>query len=248
MSKTLILFFFFISIDDCYCQDRSGDVLKFLSGSKGLSYTSGDSITKIFYSLNAERIENLRVSFSYLPIDRCHKGRIELLVEVDTLGEITSIHSKEPINFKMDSTIISLVKNLDGKWQTEYNGNKYEYKGSLTFLLFNEYSTVRSSRAAGPRQVMYKQERQYDPIKNCENADYYYDLGVKEFGKENYKSAVSNFNNALELNPYDLDALHNLAICYIKLDKKKDACKCFKRSILLGDEVKEEIINKYCIE
>jgi tetratricopeptide (TPR) repeat protein len=210
-------------------------------------------LQKIFYSLNKTKIESLTSAFTNLPIDRCHHGRISLTVYVDSADALTGVrivHGTE--NPKTDSLILKEAVSHPGGWKApEQDGRKINFGANLQFILLNNTTATRYSRSqttsGNLETITYRANKNYDSRKNCEDADFYYDAGIEEFKKSDYRGAIKSFKKTLQINPYDLDANYNLAVSYLKLGKKKEACECLARASTLGDAASETARLKNCL-
>lgn len=70
-----------------------------------------------------------------------------------------------------------------------------------------------------------------------------YNLAGIEIGKENYEEAAKMLESALKMDDSLADAVHNLALCYEKLDRKADAIKLWEKYIELiadDEDIEEE--------
>jgi tetratricopeptide (TPR) repeat protein len=73
-----------------------------------------------------------------------------------------------------------------------------------------------------------------------------YNLGVRKMNTGKTQLAKIYFERAVMLNKKDVDAYYNLGICYFKLKRIEDSCKCWAKCQELGDKTVSSQINKYC--
>jgi|GEM_PF-6986409 len=233
---------------------EKGDLLKFVDGPTLSNSYSADSAGQEFYERNQLKIEQIRDSLENFPIDRCHHGLITLHLAVDTSGTLTNAEilngSSVP---KIDSLIKVLVQNLHGNWipATEKNIPK-PFNGLLSYKLINAKETRRTKRETTTLWNGYvrsiEMTKKLDVSKNCEDNDFFYEAGLTEFNNNNFKRAIYNFKNAHEANPFDLDVIFNIAISYLKMDDRKNACKFFLTGAGYGDSAAEKKYKSFCSE
>lgn len=221
-------------------------------------YVSGDSVQQEFYRLNQLKFEELRNTYSSLPIDRCHHGRLSMTIYFDSIGQVAFVKLISGTSNKMlDSALIDSTINFPGKWKClVQDGSPIGFKGTFAFELYNTLYISKSNRSEGYERdartngvnhvITHSLTSGYDYRKKCEDADFFYKQGIEESKKLNYKRAIYNFTNAVSNNPYDLDALYNLAQVYLKVDKLKDACECLNHSAEYGDRSVVELIKINC--
>ena len=221
-------------------------------------YVSGDSVQREFYQLNQLNFEALRNTYSALPIDRCHHGRLSMTIYIDSIGQVAFVKLINGTSNKMlDSALIDSTFNFPGKWNClMQNGSPIGFKGIFAFELYNTLYISKSSRSEGyevdtrtggtNHVITHSLTSGYNYHKKCEDAEFFYNQGITEAKKLNYKRAIYNFTNAVSNNPYDLDALYNLALVYLKVDKVKDACECLNNSAEYGDHSVDELIETNC--
>lgn len=227
------------------------NTIDFMNGPKNKAAVFGDSIQKKFFALNMVRIENLSSRISALPIDRCHCNQIVLRIYTDTVGKIVNLALlKACNNAKIDSNITNLAVGLPGLWKIPKIGTeRYNYEGNLSFVLLNNHA-VRSSKRemenGTNRTLSHYNIKQYDHTMYCSQCDFYYNKGIEEFKKGDYKSAQKSFSKALEVNAYDTDVLFNLAASYLKQNKNEDACIYLQLAYNYGDITVLETLKENC--
>jgi tetratricopeptide (TPR) repeat protein len=241
-----------LSIGACLQNEANGQVNNF-----GFSYAhsvlvSGDSSQKAFFTYNQSLIMDLVDEFGKLPIDRCRHGHIQMMVNIDSSGIMQNIMLQEGSGLaKQDSNITRVVKSLDGKWKMVVIDNlKTSFTGAFSYVLNNTNKKVARTRdikyGLYTTTVTKTLSKTYDYTKNCEDADFYYEAGVKEFQGENYKRAIYDFTQVLKANPYDLDALFNLSVTYFKVEKKVEGCECLRKATEYGDMKSASAFDRNC--
>jgi tetratricopeptide (TPR) repeat protein len=256
MLKIFILFNLLLSV--LYCSSQSDtEVLDFIDDPKILNTIQSDSAIQQFKQMNSDKMNALTNSFSMLPIDRCHHGLFTLFAEFDTLGYVKKCELiSKSINAKIDSLIIKIFLNSN-KWNLVVNNEmKKPFSSKFTFRLINLFEkrkferTEKTSHNFTQRYTTtersYKVQNSFSSSKNCNDGDYFYEIGLKEFNSGNYKKAIQNFTLTLSFNPYDLYALYNLGVSNLKLNKIDKACECFQKGIEYGDVNAEKTYKLKC--
>ncbi len=220
-------------------------------------YFSSDTIKDQLVSNNLGRLREIESALNKLPIDKCHHGLILFSFVVDSIGMLHNVKLlSEPYNKKMDSLILATFLGFPDFWiPVKLNNERVTAYGKVGFQLLNTKSKTRiyrneSSKSLGTGVVEYTktigltQNVSYDS--NCENRNYFYDLGLKEFDDGNYKKAIYYFKSVAIYNHFDTESLYHLGISYIKLDKFEKACHTFKESADYGDEKSIQIFSENC--
>ena len=83
-------------------------------------------------------------------------------------------------------------------------------------------------------------------ISNQVKQKYFYDYGVKKMNQKKLHAAILYFNEALRVNPGDLDALYNSGIAYKKTGNLNKACESWRKGGSLGDAEAQKLADKYC--
>lgn len=76
------------------------------------------------------------------------------------------------------------------------------------------------------------------------NASHFFKNGSAKFQLENYKSAIDDFDQAIELENDYVDAYYVRALCYGNLKKYDKAINDFNKVIALNPEYKDAYINR----
>ena len=76
------------------------------------------------------------------------------------------------------------------------------------------------------------------------NASHYFKNGSAKYQLENYKSAIDDFDQAIELENDYIDAYYVRALCYGNLKKYDKAVNDFNKVIELNPEYKDAYINR----
>jgi tetratricopeptide (TPR) repeat protein len=237
-----------LQFSECIAQHVEGDINKFISGPDDVNWANGDSAQQLFYNLNKERIQGLMDAFSMLPIDRCRHYLLQIQIGVDKDGKLQQMRFIKKSEFvKTDSTITSMLKLQPGKWKMPYMSNSDNlFWANLSFYMLNDYTKRGHSRTESYYFITTVESKSQDPQKSCQDAEYYYDNGLKFFNDGNFKKALAEYEKAILVNPYDVDALYNLAITHYKMGNKADACNWMKKAAEYDVTIDEATIEKVC--
>ncbi|MFI5219483.1 MAG: tetratricopeptide repeat protein [Bacteroidia bacterium] len=175
-----------------------------------------------------------------LPFNHCKFFHMTYALYVDTLGKVAFFDLLTPTsNVKMDGLIKNEIEKTSGLWIPAKSNDTLRKIIYLTGYIDNGKSHRKIYN-------YYMQDYFHREIENCDNADFYYNNGVKYFQDKNYKRAIYFFKLANESNPFDLDVLYNLAMSYLKVEKRKEACDCIETLFELGDKESNAMLEKYC--
>jgi tetratricopeptide (TPR) repeat protein len=226
----------------------AGDLNHFLTAGDNLNWAHGDSVQKLFYNLNTDRIQTLSDAFANLRIDRCHHFHIQIVLKLDDEGLIRNLVIQQGSTFaKTDSSIRSILLKQPGNWRMPFQVHKDSlFETTLNFYLLNDYTKHDHERIATSYYIATTDIRSTNPAKSCKDADFYYSSGLKNFKDANYKHAISDFENVVKLNPNDVDALYNLSISNYKMGDKAKACSWMKQAAELDVTIDEATINQVC--
>lgn len=163
---------------------------------------------------------------------KCNFSVIKITIEP------TGLISKSEIAFSsgsvpQDNEAIRLVSNMP-KWKPAIKDNEpVKTYCKIAVLFTTEINDIDISNG------LTEQQRDY-------NFRYYYNLGIDDFRANEYESASSYFNHSLLYDANNIDALYNLSISGIKLNKMEYSCEILKRIQMLGKPDADELIKKYC--
>jgi tetratricopeptide (TPR) repeat protein len=251
------LSFVFLS-NICFSQISKGDnyFINEMTNEKTYYYSS-DTIKDQLVANNLGRLREIETALNKLPIDKCHHGFILYSFVVDTIGKLINVKLlSEPYNKKMDSLILATFLRFPDSWfPAKLNNQPVTAYGKIGFQLLNAKYKSGMYRdksiqihtfgvTQNATEVGYTKNVSYS--ENCENGNYFYDLGLEEYKKENFKKAIYNFKSVAIYNHFDTEALYHLGISYIKLNKFENACKTFKESAEYGDEKSIQIFIENC--
>ncbi len=236
---SIVFLIFFLPVRSSAQLGLRGYSISFnLSSSEKLDTTIvKDKLDKL-HELNQYVAKSVIDEFLVLPIDRCRQNLILISFSIDTLNQAEKINLKIGTGIaKIDSSLIAIVKKNDGRWKgVEFQNRKLKFEVRLE-AKFNDFSKEIAREIDHPTEFYATMIRngQANISKACEDDFYFYEKGIEEFKKGNFKYAAQDFNLALKANPYDLDALYNLSVSYFKLEKPEKACKCLKEASDYGD-------------
>ena len=257
--KILITFLITLAVLPLNAQKYDDDIIKFLSGFKDITYVSGGEQEKAFYNLNEKTITKLSDEIASLPIDRCKSKNINIVFLIDTSGYTHDVLIVSgSLNKKLDSLITEKVKLLNGLWNPIYeDGIKVNFLSNISVVLLNNHSVTRSTRTENNKSYKFGVEQEYTSItqvkgadhdKSCADSNFYYEQGIQEISRSNYKKAANYFSKSILINPYFTDALYNYAVVCFKLNKHKEACESLQTAVYCGDEEAGILLNKMCIK
>ncbi|MCX6275259.1 MAG: tetratricopeptide repeat protein [Bacteroidetes bacterium] len=219
------------------------------------SYTFKDTTQKIFLKNNQSEVWNLRQEITKLHFDHCNHNELNILLYSDTTGEIPFVQIITGTSLlKIDSTIISIEKSYSKKLKPVlFEGS---LQRSLIYVKYmfhyrkKEEDLARTNGNYNETEVMrmFGTAIGNNETNECDDDAIFYDAGVKCFQQEDFSKAIYNFNQAVEANPWDWDAVYNLGLSYQKTDKLKKACDCFSKGIEAGDIIAVQAYNQFCSE
>jgi protein TonB len=154
--------------------------------------------------------------------EQCLTGTVVVLFVIDSLGYMDSIRLYNSIHPLLDSAAIRVVRSINKKWiPTIQNGKPVSTSMRLPikFVLFN----------AG-----------------CFDNNYYYNQGVKYYEKGYYDEALESYNEAIRLNPEDVDALYNCVMIKIKQNDIPSACNYIRKIKEINKPDADALFEKYC--
>ncbi len=254
----IIQLFFVLLSTICFSQIyKSNDYFYNEMTNEKTYYYSSDTIKDQLVANNLGRLREIEAALNKLPIDKCHHGLILYSFVVDSIGKLHNVKLlSEPYNKKMDSLILATFLSFPESWvPVKLNNEPITAYGKVGFHLLNakykssmyrdkSIQTHTFGVTQNATEVGYTKKVSYSA--NCENGDYFYDLGLEEFKKENFKKAVYNFKSVAIYNPFDTETLYHLGIAYVKLNKLEKACETFKESAEYGDEKSIQIFMENC--
>jgi TonB family protein len=223
---------------------------------KDTTYLSDTVSQKWFGEKNSLKIKDfLYPAVEAIQFDHCHHNQIELALYADTNGILNFVDLIEGTKIpKQDSIIISKAKTISGWSVTDSSGKKVKavFIANLIFYditskhthSFNKETDRTENYLVTTTSWSYGNTTTYN--KHCEDDNYFYDEGLKNFQKGNYSDAIYDFSNASDANPNDIDAIYNLGVCYIKNDKVAKGCDCFNKIKEMGDNSVDNVVKKYC--
>lgn len=68
-------------------------------------------------------------------------------------------------------------------------------------------------------------------VSNNTEAMKYYELGIEESKKDNFKGAIENYKKAVKIDPKFAFAYDNMGICYRRLEKYDEAIEAYEKSL-----------------
>ena len=72
---------------------------------------------------------------------------------------------------------------------------------------------------------------------NAENAEYYFKEAIKEYENKNFRSALSNINDAIRINPYLSKYYGIRASIYGRMNNFESSCADMRKAISMGDKI-----------
>jgi outer membrane protein assembly factor BamD (BamD/ComL family) len=107
-----------------------------------------------------------------------------------------------------------------------------------------EFNRAELLLAKDPAKALNISSAEVAKPEEAKSADYYYNQGVEQLKRKEFKEAESSFKQVMILNPQDPEASYNLGVLYEKhLKNKKEALKYYLRYINLspGSKDAEEV-------
>ncbi|MCX6229924.1 MAG: TonB family protein [Bacteroidetes bacterium] len=143
---------------------------------------------------------------------------------IDTSGNVDSIMVLNNIDPSLNKEAIRIIKLSSGLWKpAKINDSlvRIKFRWDITFKLEAEDVEFR-------------------------NATYFYNLGVKYAGLNDYQKALYNFEQALIINTEDIDALYNAAMMKFKMSDRNGACEYLRKIKELNKPDADDLMLKYC--
>jgi len=131
----------------------------------------------------------------------CERGFVDILVSVDTTGDISIVKLVRSYNELIDNEVISVIRSSSGLWQPATQGGKKVRQGILLKVPISKIE------------------------KNCPTFMQLVGDSNKNYLKGNYVESVRLLNKILEIYPDDIDALTLRVKCKIQLREYSSACK-----------------------
>ena len=152
----------------------------------------------------------------------CISGRVFVQFKVTEQGTLDSIQVAHSIYSSLDKEAIRVVKLSENDW-IPARRNDTAYGVQVTMPI----SFILSGGG-------------------CRGVDYFYDQGVHYFEKGNFEKAIENFNEAIRLDLWHVDALYNCAISHLKLHQFDAACIRLEQYKARGMNDADELIEMFC--
>ena len=219
-------------------------------------YSFQDTVQKKFVKINSAEIWKMRTNINKVPFDHCNHNELDLLLYVDTTGVMQFVQIITGTTLpKLDSAIISILADYSKKFKTVPSNHSLIY---IKYQFHNkrmEEMLANTQGNYGMSDVLLKFNSLADSILNpdlrkksseCDDDAFFYDAGVKSYQQGDFKKAVYNFLQAVNSNPFDMDANYNLGLSYQKTDKMKKACECFAKGMEVGEASSVKAFNKFC--
>ena len=153
-------------------------------------------------------------------------GTVVVDFVVTTEGEVTNIHIINSVSNDLDAEMIRLVEGTSGMWipgKIEGTPAPLKKEVALTFT----------------------PDPNIDPVKIAKE---HLDKGNQElFGNNNAKRALTHYNKAVTILPYEKDLLSLRSLCYYDLGKKEEARRDWERIINLNLEERSQLETGYLI-
>lgn len=162
------------------------------------------------------------------------QGKVFVTFIVDTLGNIDSVRLLKDIGGGCGEEAMRVVKLTSGKWTPGIQeGKKINVRFNIPIgFILSEDSPNKKNMATDPFALYYENRS--------------YNLGVEKLKTNEFELAIQYFTEAINNKNNYIDAYYNRGVGYLKVGKKEDACKDWKKAKELGDKEVEELIQKYC--
>lgn len=153
--------------------------------------------------------------------------------------EITDCISKQTNALQMGSKLLNIgeltkdSKIVDGKKEvnisinTEENSSEYKkYHYQLERYMMENCESLKTKIATNEKQSAKSVSKNSETLK-------YYNKGIDEAAKENYKKAADYFEKAVKIDPEFAFAYDNLGLNYRKLNNYDKAIEAYEKSLAL---------------
>ena len=153
-------------------------------------------------------------------------GTVVVDFVVTTEGEVANINIINSVSNELDAEMIRLVEGTSGMWiPGKIDGSPAPLKKEVA--------------------LTFTPDPNYDPVKIAKE---HMDKGNQElFGKNNPKRALTHYNKAVTILPYEKDLLSLRSLCYYDLGKKEEARRDWERIINLNLEDRSQLETGYLI-
>jgi tetratricopeptide (TPR) repeat protein len=216
------------------------------------TFKLADSLTIAFHDINREKILAFRRQVRDLNFDHCTHC-FEILLYVNGEGIVQRRQLTNGCGLpKIDSVVMAKIDSaLDKLKPLTYEGKAIKARIPLRLKFYNKTREDDIDRALTWRKLSKfnfsgDYDKRLEQPEECENDEYFYNEGVKNYQSGDISGATHNFKKAVEYNGKDYDALYNLGLCYQQKNKLKDACQCFKEAGAAGDTSALKAISVHC--
>jgi TonB family protein len=143
--------------------------------------------------------------------ENCIQGNVVVAFFVEPNGIIDSINIEHSLNEECDIEAIRLIKLTSDKWiPGKQNGNNIRVRMMVPILFENKIG--------------------------CKSVDDYNRTANVKYKNRMFSEALNDFKEVLNFRLNDAEVLFKIAVCYIELNKKNEACKILE--LIDGEDVK----------
>lgn len=167
--------------------------------------------------------------FSKFGFPEWKKGRFVARFIITSKGYLTGVRVEESTNMKYDEKLISAIKATRGMWRAA----EWEGKPVTTEVMMEFNMDFTSTEQNNPEMKRYRSE------------DYTVD-GNYFFENKQYKLALSSFSQAIEENPFNIEAYYKRAAVYVLTRQPQKACEDYQTLVNLEQVKAKELFDKYC--
>lgn len=164
--------------------------------------------------------QNLR--YPVFARDNCISGKVLITFKVTTEGTLDSIVVAHSVHDTLGKEAVRVLKLTENDWiPAKINDSAYN-----VFLTIPINFTLQKA--------------------GCLDVNYYFNEGVRFFEKGKFEKAIENYNAALILDPWHIDALYNCAVSHLKLHQFEEACVRLHQIKARGLADADELLEMFC--
>lgn len=173
-------------------------------------------------------IKNIR--YPQFAKDNEISGKVIIGCTIDTDGSITNLKVLKSVHPVLDNEALRVVSNSP-KWiPGKVNGMpvKVAYKIPLSFTLNGPSDNEESAFIVKNKKILNK--------------------GLEYYENKDFVNAIKSFNEVLDLDEYNLNALYNRGLSNYAIANYLEGCDDWRKASIFGDLESKELLKKYCNE
>ena len=158
------------------------------------------------------------------------KGLFRFQFVVTKKGEINKIRINESSNPNYDERLKNAIRATRGRWQPALLDGR-----PVSTLIRYEFGYGEEYFAKGYLEENRKEE-----------ADNYYEQGVRAYSQKDYQRAVAMLSKALSLDDQNVQAYFTRGASYLEINQPDKACSDWKYLVERGQKWVERYVKQYC--